>query len=847
MRLQRHDHGIRLLRGLCALGAIAAAGCSRVPDLPRRGEGMNVLLISLDTTRADRLGCYGQAGDPTPHIDRLAREGVLFEQCSSAVPITLPSHATMLCGTWPFVHGVRDNGSFQLRAENESLAEVLHARGYATAAEIAAFVLNREFGLNQGFEVYNDIQTARDRARASTRQAFVERPAAEVADSAIESIARDAAGPFFHFVHFFDPHRPWEAPAEWAARQRDPYLAEIAYVDAQIGRILDALQRRGVLDRTLVVVTADHGEGLFEHNEETHSAFIYDTTMRVPLVLWRPGHLPAGRRIPWQVRTADIAPTILDFLGGDPLSGANGVSLLPATRDGAADPGLTAYGESLYGFYNYGYAALRMLRGGGWKYIHAPRPELYLVASDAGEVADVAAGQPARVAEMRAALRALIEQSPPVRAAGSARLAVTPAAQQALGALGYASGGDAASQPSDSAGEMALFEPVGINPMDRADEIRLTSHAMWLMRTGDMRTAEATLRQILAQTGEQGGSFAWAHANLGNILWSRGKLSEAAEHFRVALRSNPRDGRTLTNLGLTLEMLGQIDEAEQHYRAAIDVPPVFAQSHVFLARLLAGRGDLDAALEHNRQALRLDPNLPLAHVQIAEILARRNDEPAARAELARAVELAPDGAPIRRQCGEVLLLLGKPDEALRELELSRRLAPNVPITRVRIADALRRLSRPADALPELNEALRLNPRVPGGWDALADTLIELRQFEQAIAALKRGVEALPEDSSLHNNLGWLLAVCPDDAFRDPAAALQHAQEARRIAGSTPQVLDTLAAAQAAAGSFDDALSTLDEALRLAGESGDSALRERLAGRRALYAQRKPFRLESSPP
>lgn len=847
MRRLFHARRSLTLAASCALLASSIVACNRAPELPRRGDAMNVLLISLDTTRADRLGCYGQSGDPTPHIDRLAREGVLFEQCSTAVPITLPSHATILCGTWPFVHGVRDNGSFQLRSENETLAELLKARGYATAAEIAAFVLNREFGLNQGFDVYNDIQTARDRARASTRQTFVERPAAEVADSAIESIARDAPRPFFHFVHFFDPHRPWDAPAEWAARQRDPYLAEIAYVDAQIGRILDALQQRGVLERTLIIVTSDHGEGLFEHNEETHSAFVYDTTMRVPLILWRPGYLPAGRRVPFQVRTADVAPTILDFLGGEPPAQANGVSLLPTMRDGAADPGLAAYGESLYGLYNYGYASLRMLRGAGWKYIHAPRPELYHVASDPGEVADVAAGEPARVAELQAALRALIEQSPPVRAGGSARVAVSPAAQQALGALGYASGGNAASRPADDAGEMALFESVGVNPMDRADEIRMTSHAMWLMRTGDMRTAEATLRQILAQTGEQGGSFAWAHANLGNILWSRGKLDEAAEHFRIALRSNPRDGRTLTNLGLTLEMMGRLDEAEKHYRAAMDVPPIFAQSHVFLARLLATRGELDSALDHNRQALRLDPNLPLAHVQIAEILARRNDQTAARAELATAVELAPDGAPIRRQCGEVLLLLGAPQEALRELELARKLAPNVPITRVRIADALRRLNRPSDALPELNEALRLNPRVPGGWDMLAGSLIDLRQFEQAIGALKRGVEAMPADAALHNNLGWLLAVCPDDALRDPAAALQHAQQARQIAGATPQVLDTLAAALAASGRFDEALSTIDEGARLAAEAGDAELQARLAGRRALYANHRPFRLEPSAP
>lgn len=343
---------------------------------PRLGQGQNfnVLLITLDTTRMDSLGCYGHPVIQTPHIDALAREGARFTQCSSSAPITLPSHASIMTSTYPFVHRARNNGRYLIDKSNLTLAELLKTNGYTTGAEVAAYVLNAMWGLDQGFDSYRGVEKGSQQSATSMEnlEGWQSQKADVVCNLAMEWLQQNGLHRFFLWVHFFDPHLPLIPPKKFEAQYDDPYLAEIAFVDEQIGRLMGELRRMKLDKHTLVALTADHGEGRGQHREDTHAYYIYDSTMSVPLVFWCPAVIPAGRRIDCQVRTVDIAPTVLALLGMAEQPGFQGRSLLPLLAGETTDLGLGAYGESVLAHETHGYGQLWFYRADGWKYIHAP-------------------------------------------------------------------------------------------------------------------------------------------------------------------------------------------------------------------------------------------------------------------------------------------------------------------------------------------------------------------------------------------------------------------------------------------------------------------------------------------
>ena len=320
-----------VLRLACAGAVLVSLGCEQrnAERGARPARDLNVLLISIDTLRADHLGCYGHPVIRTPNIDRIAAEGTLFEQCTTPAPITLPAHTSLMTGTYPFTHGVRDNARFHVHEDNVTLAEVLRDAGYVTGAQIAAYVLNREFGLDQGFDTYEDVETARRTRLAATDPAASERKAEVVCDGACGWLREHVGDRFFLFVHFFDPHSAYDPPGRFAAQYKNRYLGEIGYVDEQIGRLLGVLDELDLTRRTLLILTADHGEGLGEHGEDTHAHYVYDATLSVPLIFRCAGLVPAGRRVGAQVRLVDVAPTVPAMLGLPPLRDADGASLLP--------------------------------------------------------------------------------------------------------------------------------------------------------------------------------------------------------------------------------------------------------------------------------------------------------------------------------------------------------------------------------------------------------------------------------------------------------------------------------------------------------------------------------------
>jgi arylsulfatase A-like enzyme len=385
-----------------------------------------VVIITLDTTRADRLSAYGYMDVAMPHLDRLAAEGIVFDQATSVAPLTLPAHASLFTGLLPPAHRVHENGSLPLADSQVTLAEILQAQGFRTAGFVGSVVLDADRGLAQGFDHYSGV--APSDGSPDRRQ----RRADEVISEATRWLDDIGEERFFLWAHLYDPHRPYDPPDPFRAMQ-DPYVGEIAFVDSQIGRLVEALERQQLLDRTIVIVVGDHGESLGEHGERDHGIFVYESVLRVPFMLRAPNLAP--RRVGEVARLPDVMPTVLELLG-IPTPAVDGVSLVDLMRGTRHGLGLEAYAESLYP-QRFGWSPLHTLRQGRYKFIEAPRPELYDLERDPFEERNVYDQHPTVVSELRQRLVALEQRDEAKGAGRSDTVAVSPALRQRLAALGY--------------------------------------------------------------------------------------------------------------------------------------------------------------------------------------------------------------------------------------------------------------------------------------------------------------------------------------------------------------------------------------------------------------------------
>lgn len=414
------------IAGIISLAACAAALAFNASTAGARAPA-GVLIVTLDTTRADRLSPYGFMSGSTPALERLAAEGVVFDQAMSTAPLTLPAHTSLFTGLVPPRHGVRDNADAPLAASIPTLAELLRSTGVRTGAFVGSVVLDAERGLARGFDRYGGVA-------AGGQDRSLQRRANAVVDDAVAWLDTLAGTPFLLWTHFYDPHRPYDAPDAFRS-VGDPYDAEIAFADSQIARLLDALDGRGLLADTLVIVVADHGESLGEHGERDHGIFLYDSVLRVPLIIKAPGAAP--RRVAETVRITDVMPTILEMFGIDPPA-VDGVSLADLMAGRRRHLDLESYSESLYPR-RFGWSPLAALRDGRFKFIDAPRPELYDLERDPFELRNVHAVRPSVAAAMRRRLQSIADLSgAPVEA--DAPDEATPELRQRLAALGYVSG-----------------------------------------------------------------------------------------------------------------------------------------------------------------------------------------------------------------------------------------------------------------------------------------------------------------------------------------------------------------------------------------------------------------------
>jgi len=791
--------------------ALALGGCSGTgTDLPD-GE-LSVVFISIDTLRADHVACYGHPVVRTPHIDRLATEGTRFEVCLSSCPLTLPSHSTMMTGTYPFVHGARTNATFVLAEENLTLAEVLLDAGFATHAEIGAAVINADTGMAQGFEGFGDsfIDEQAGRLPAfenSIRVHDSQRRADEVSDAVLAYLASRRADrrPFFLFAHYFDPHTPREAPAPYADQYDDGYLAEIAYTDAQVGRVLDVLREADFMDRTLVLLTSDHGDGRKDHKEFTHGSFLYDSTLLVPLVISCPSRIAGGQTISAQVGLVDLMPTILELVGVSVPPEVQGASLVPLLEDPALDLPLMTYSETLEPRMTFGYSELRSLRASGWKYIHGPGPELYKVAQDPGETANRVDSNPRRVAEMRATLRELIANAPPLLGRGVARELDFEDVQQ-LAALGYAAdeGQAEGDDPHLWTDELEHFEPRGINPMERARDI-----------------------------------FS-LYAGLGALR--DGKFESGVENWSYYVKSNPTDAAAHSCLGQCYAALGRRAAAIPSLRRALELDPERCDDYQILGSLLAEGGDHAEARIQFERALACHPDHIQAGIKLARLLLLLEDHEAALEVLDRALERSPGYWQVHSLRGQTLRELGRDDEALQGLRTAVELEPRDPSTRMDLASLLERTERLDEAQAVHDESVRLLPRNAPIRAAAAGFWIERGVGARALQLLESGLRDQPRNQALSVLRVRVLATDPDPKVRNGERALRLAK--RLLQGTRsegPRVLAAVATAMAETGDFEQAIDLAQRAARQARESGAEALMDRIETELTDYRNQRPVR------
>ncbi len=693
---------------------------------------LNLLIVTLDTTRADRIHAYGFDGIETPNLDRLAREGILFEQAVSPAPLTLPAHSSIFTGTFPPAHGVRDNGGFFLDDRQTTLAERLQAHGFVTGGFVGAYVLDHKWGIAQGFQTYfDDFDLSKYQ---SLSLGSVDRPGNEVADKALSWLESVGAKRFFGWVHFYDAHSPYDPPEPYKSRYAGrPYVGEIAFVDSQVGRLLGYLDAHQLTDRTVVIVMGDHGESLGEHGEGTHGFFVYQATMHVPLLIRTPYDAMSGRRVSDTVRSVDILPTALELLSVKTSETFEGTSVVPLMTGARKELGLAAYSEAIYPRFHFGWSDLRALTSGRYKYVAAPRPELYDLQQDPGETRNLYTERQALGDRMNQELVALEQHMSATAAAPKAAVEVDPDARARLAALGYVGTFVTALAP-DRAGLA--------DPKDKIQLFNLMTQARETARH-DKESDEGlhALERVVAADPKV--IDAWFM--LGNEYYRRRQFARAIEQFKRALDLKPDYDLVVINMANAYRAMGRDQEAMVGYRRFMELDPKNAQIRYEAAQILIDSGNLDEARQQLTEALRLEPKLAAARNALGVLALRGGDLAGAEREIRAAIE---EKADVRLAHFNLALLAeqrGDVPRAISEYKKEIELHPNS----YKAAFNLGRLYESAGDRPnqiaQFKEAIRMNPSFAEGHLFLAKAYLDTGQnFEEAIALARRGVELEPQ-------------------------------------------------------------------------------------------------------
>ncbi len=724
----------------------------RVPD------GTPIVLISVDTLRSDRLPAYGYAGVETPAIDRLRRDAVLFERAYAHVPLTLPSHTSLLTGLLPSVHGVRDNLGYSIDPEMAPLLQqTLKAAGYATGAGVSAYALRRTTGIGAGFDSYLDEIDPSAGSGYADIQA-VQRSGAETLNAVRPWLRSVSDRPFFLFFHIFEPHTPYEPPPKYADRYPSPYDGEVAAADDVVGDLLDELRSLGVYEKGLIIFLSDHGEGLGDHGEEEHGLFLYRSTLQVPLILKLPGSERAGESIGYPVQLIDVYPTLTSALGLSYGKDLNGTPLLARSRPEPQDNPI--YAETFFPRLHFGWSDLAALVVGRYHFIDAPQPELFDLVQDFDETDNLFGSEAVLEAEFRTAL------------SGYDRRLEKPSAsdhetRRRLEALGYV--GSASTTEDD----------VLPDPKTRVGAMAEIQRAYRLYHAGDLESAVPALQQILAENPKI--EDAWGYLTLAQL--ELGRPNEASATFRSALEELPNSRRLSLRAAQLLEHMGRLDEAFVYAKKAVPYDPPTA--HLLLAQIAFKRGDLEEAEAEARQALSSGDRQPGPRLILADVYIAQGNPYQAIEVLSRSLEEGIIADAIRAKLAITYVWIGRFDEAekvLRGFEATNdlgllltfgRLAasrerwdeargwferallvdPNNPKAKLDLGLIAMAEGRLADARKYLEGAVAGDPKSMEGWSVLGMVYARQGEAERAVVAWEKARKIDPEVIDVLFNLG----------------------------------------------------------------------------------------------
>ena len=761
----RRGRALAVAAGLVAVLA-AAAGLWSFRSGGRGGLGglpagispsdLDLVIVTLDTTRADRLGCYGAREVQTPNLDAIAARGVLFENAVSPMPLTLPAHCTLFTSRYPGAHTVRDNGGYKLPADAVTLAEVLKERGYRTGGFVGAYVLDHKWGIAQGFDRYFDDFDLK--AQKSVSMGDIQRRGDEVVAKAFEWLDGVKNDRFFAWIHLYDPHAPYEPPEPYATRYAArPYNGEIAWTDELVGRIVAGLDRLGVTKRTLVAILADHGESLGEHGENGHGYFVYEPVTHIPLILSGPYASMRGRRIAEVVRTVDVAPTLLDLMGArGALASAQGRSLVstiagsppsagPGTANAAPESDAPAgnegdrlrdsgYSEAYYARFHFGWSELRAVRTRRWHFIEAPIPELYDLDADRGETVNLASSRPEVVSDLRDLLADYERASVPAHEA-TAPIEEDEETLAKLAALGYA-GGRSSSDTDRSFKDLP-------DPKDRIAIYNLMNQAREAIQAERDEEAAGLLEQVLRGDPE----VIDAYFMLGNLLAKKHEWQKAADLYRKTLEKRPDHDYAMIGLADTLVATGRVDDAVLGYERFLRQDPGNAQITYRLAQVLLDDGRDARASEYFRKTLQAEPKTARAEVGLGVVAFRAKDLTGAKAALDRALAIDPK---VRYARYNLALLAEAQGDARGAVEAYRAELADYPTevkARFNLGRLLGRMGDVAGGTAELRRVTEESPDFATGHFFLAQALLAAGDLAGARAEAKKGL-ALDDASSL---------------------------------------------------------------------------------------------------
>ena len=644
-------------------------------DRVKRDSSLNVLLITLDTTRADRVGCYGYEKAKTPNLDSLALGGVQFSNTYCQVPLTFPSHCSILTGTYPIYHQVHNNGTYYLNPDLLTVAEILKGRGFKTAAFVSSFTVDSRFGLDQGFDFYDDKFAEEEVFKALKS----ERKADKIYTSFSNWLDKNGTQQFFCWVHFFDPHLPYDPPSPFKEEFLEkPYDGEIAYMDYYIGKTVEKLKEKNILNKTLIILAGDHGEAFGEKEVAGHGVFLYDVTMKVPLIFYAENNLPKGKVVKSRVRLIDIMPSILGMLDIAMSEEIQGISLLPYI-EGREKDDLGSYIETYYPRENYGWSELIGLIDGDWKYIQAPKEELYNLKKDPEEEKNAINEEKKVVSDMKNKLRDIIKNySSGLEAEKREMTAEEKERLRSLGYVGFSEGISKDELP---------------DPKDRIDELQMIHQAEMYEFQGNYQEAAKIFEKILSLRSNTPSSY----VNLALMYAKMRKFDETLRILEQGIERIPGSEVLLSRQGHTYQVLGRLKKALESMQAVLKINPRYFDALLVSAYILGIMGKKEEASGYFEKALEIEPENKFLRMNYALNLAT-SGRPHQAIEVYNTLKIDyPDDYGIYQNLGITYGNLGDFNKSIEYLEKAISIHPT-PLSYLNLAVALKKRGNLKEAI-----------------------------------------------------------------------------------------------------------------------------------------------------